>query len=120
MRFRWGIHKVGADFAPFERELLRMTSIRALVTTAVLVFAGTALAGWTKTGDSVASFTPPKYRWGSIVGLQDDGMVIHQPNGKAVRVPRWAAQRVLSSREIFSSVSADKALFIFRWFRSGF
>ncbi len=42
-----------------------------------------------------SSFTPPKYRWGSIVGLQDDGMVIHQPNGKAVRVPRWAAQRVL-------------------------
>ncbi len=30
----------------------------------------------------LASFTPPKYRWGSIVGLQDDGMVIHQPNGK--------------------------------------
>ncbi len=43
----------------------------------------------------LASFTPPKYRWGSIVGLQDDGMVIHQPNGKAFRVPRWAAQRVL-------------------------
>jgi NADH dehydrogenase FAD-containing subunit len=43
----------------------------------------------------LASFTPPKYRWGSIVGLQDDGMVIHQPNGKAIRVPRWAAQRVL-------------------------
>jgi 5,10-methylene-tetrahydrofolate dehydrogenase/methenyl tetrahydrofolate cyclohydrolase len=33
-----------------------MTSLRALVTTAVLVFSGTALAGWTKTGDSVASF----------------------------------------------------------------
>ncbi len=34
-----------------------MTSLRALLTTAALVFAGTALAGWTKTGDSVASFT---------------------------------------------------------------
>ncbi len=43
----------------------------------------------------LASFKPPKYRWGSIVGLQDDGMVIHQPNGTAFRVPRWAAQRVL-------------------------
>ncbi|UDY34537.1 FAD-dependent oxidoreductase [Dermatobacter hominis] len=43
----------------------------------------------------LVSFTPPKYRWGSIVGLQDDGMVIHQPNGSAFRVPRWAAQRVL-------------------------
>lgn len=43
----------------------------------------------------LASFTPPKYRWGSIVGLQDDGMVIHQPNGSAFRVPPRAAQRVL-------------------------
>ncbi len=50
-----------------------------------------AASGRTK----LASFTAPKYRWGSIVGLQDDGMVIHQPNGRAIRVPRWAAQRVL-------------------------
>jgi NADH dehydrogenase FAD-containing subunit len=49
----------------------------------------------TRGSTKLASFTPPKYRWGSIVGLQDDGMVIHQPNGRAVRVPRWAAQRVL-------------------------
>ena len=34
-----------------------MTSLRSLLMTAVLVFAGTALAGWTKTGDSVATFT---------------------------------------------------------------
>ena len=50
-----------------------------------------AASGSTK----LASFRPPKYRWGSIVGLQDNGMVIHQPNGKAFRVPHWAAQRVL-------------------------
>ena len=50
-----------------------------------------AASGRTK----LASFTAPKYRWGSIVGLQDNGMVIHQPNGRAIRVPRWAAQRVL-------------------------
>jgi len=33
-----------------------MTSLKALLTTAALVLAGTALAGWTKTGESVASF----------------------------------------------------------------
>jgi len=48
-----------------------------------------------KGSTKLASFTPPKYRWGSIVGLQDNGMVVHQPNGRAIRVPRWAAQRVL-------------------------
>ena len=40
-------------------------------------------------------FSPPRYRWGSITGLQDDGMVVFQPNGKAFRVPRWAVQPLL-------------------------
>lgn len=60
----------------------------------------------------LALFTPPKYRWGSIVGLQDDGMVIHQPNGSAIRVPRWAAQRVLmdvfTRKAIYGGVRSDR------------
>lgn len=62
--------------------------------------------------NKLASFRPPKYRWGSIVGLQDDGMVIHQPNGRAVRVPRWAAQRVLmdvlTRTAIYGGVRSDR------------
>lgn len=41
------------------------------------------------------AFEAPEHRWGSILGLQDDGMVVHQPNGSSFRVPRWAAQPIL-------------------------
>ena len=41
------------------------------------------------------SFRAPPYRWGSILGLQEDGMVIVQPNGRRARVPRWAAEPLL-------------------------
>jgi NADH dehydrogenase FAD-containing subunit len=40
-------------------------------------------------------FAAPPHRWGSVLGVQDDGMVIVQPNGSRVRVPRWAADRLL-------------------------
>ncbi len=40
-------------------------------------------------------FSAPANRWGSVLGVQDDGMVIVQPDGKRVRVPRWAADRLL-------------------------
>lgn len=41
------------------------------------------------------AFVPPRYRWGSITGIQDDGLTVFQPNGKAFRVPRWAVQPLL-------------------------
>lgn len=41
------------------------------------------------------SFSAPEHRWGSIVGVQDDGMVVHQPNGSSFRVPGWAVQPLL-------------------------
>ena len=37
----------------------------------------------------------PEYRWGSILGLQEDGLVVVQPDGRRVRVPRWAAEPLL-------------------------
>ncbi len=40
-------------------------------------------------------FQAPEYRWGSILGLQDDGMVVVQPNGKRFKVPAWAAEPLL-------------------------
>lgn len=45
--------------------------------------------------DRLRRFEAPEHRWGSVLGVQDDGMVIVQPNGKRVRVPRWAADRLL-------------------------
>ena len=40
-------------------------------------------------------YRAPRYRWGSILGLQEDGMVIVQPTGRRARVPRWAAEPLL-------------------------
>jgi NADH dehydrogenase FAD-containing subunit len=40
-------------------------------------------------------YRAPANRWGSILGLQDNGMVVFQPNGRSFRVPRWAVQPML-------------------------
>jgi len=40
-------------------------------------------------------FTAPRNRWGSIVGLQRDGLVVVQPNGKRFRVPQFVATTLL-------------------------
>lgn len=40
-------------------------------------------------------YSAPRYRWGSVLGLEDDGMVVVQPDGRRFRVPRWAAEPLL-------------------------
>lgn len=40
-------------------------------------------------------FEAPEYRWGSVLGVQEDGMVLVQPNGRRTKVPRAIAQRYL-------------------------
>jgi NADH dehydrogenase FAD-containing subunit len=40
-------------------------------------------------------FRAPEYRWGSIFGLQDDGLLVVQPDGRRFRIPRWAAEPLL-------------------------
>lgn len=35
------------------------------------------------------------YRWGSLLGLQSDGLVVVQPSGRRVRIPRPIARRLL-------------------------
>lgn len=42
-----------------------------------------------------ARFRAPEHRWGSILGLQDDGLVVVQPNGRRVRIPRLLADGLL-------------------------
>ena len=32
---------------------------------------------------------------GSVLGLQDDGMIVVQPNGRRFRVPQWIAEHLL-------------------------
>ena len=40
-------------------------------------------------------YSSPPYRWGSILGVQEDGLRVFRPNGSSFRFPRWAVQRLL-------------------------
>jgi apoptosis-inducing factor 2 len=41
------------------------------------------------------SFRPPKRRWGSVLGVQPDGLEVFTPKGQAFRFPAWSFDRVL-------------------------
>lgn len=43
------------------------------------------------------SYKAPEYRWGSILGLQEEGLTVVQPNGKRFRIPRRLAEPLLFS-----------------------
>jgi NADH dehydrogenase FAD-containing subunit len=45
--------------------------------------------------NALKRFKPPTYRWGSILGVQDDGMRIFTPQGVQVRVSKPWVKRVL-------------------------
>lgn len=45
--------------------------------------------------EELERFDAPEYRWGSVLGVQDDGFVIVQPNGRRVRVPKRVAEPLL-------------------------
>jgi len=40
-------------------------------------------------------YEPPRYRWGSIFGVQDDGMRVFQPDGNSFRFPSWTIRTLL-------------------------
>ncbi|WP_310527077.1 FAD-dependent oxidoreductase [Nocardioides sp.] len=46
-------------------------------------------------GTALKDYVPPRRRWGSVLGLQADGLVVHLANGRAFRVPLWAVDRIL-------------------------
>ncbi len=47
------------------------------------------------TPEKAKQYVAPEHRWGSIIGPQEDGMTVYQPNGKWFRVPKWAVQPIL-------------------------
>ena len=47
------------------------------------------------TGKALKSYQPPKRRWGSVLGIQPDGLEVFAPNGSAFRFPAWSFERVL-------------------------
>lgn len=44
---------------------------------------------------SFKTFQPVNHRWGSILGLQKEGLTIYLASGKAFCIPRWLVQRIL-------------------------
>ena len=46
-------------------------------------------------GKPLRSFRAPKRRWGSIIGIQADGLEVFAPSGRPFRFPAWSIDRVL-------------------------
>lgn len=40
-------------------------------------------------------YKPPGYRWGSILGVQKNGLRVFKPNGGSFRFPRWSVNLLL-------------------------
>jgi NADH dehydrogenase FAD-containing subunit len=40
-------------------------------------------------------FRAPEHRWGSVLGVQRDGMIVFQPSGRSAKVPRRLVQPLL-------------------------
>lgn len=45
--------------------------------------------------DEMKAYEPPSHRWGSILGLQENGLEVFQPNGGHFRFPRWTVEKLL-------------------------
>lgn len=46
-------------------------------------------------GHKLKSFSAPKYRWGSILGIQPEGMRVYAPDGSLFTVNKWLLEKVL-------------------------
>lgn len=46
-------------------------------------------------GRPLRSYRPPRRRWGSVIGVQPDGVQVFAPNGRPYRIPRRAVDTVL-------------------------
>ena len=46
-------------------------------------------------GRSLRGYTPPRHRWGSVLGVQPNGLEVFAPTGHAFRLPSWSIETVL-------------------------
>ena len=46
-------------------------------------------------GRPLRRFDPPRRRWGSVLGVQHDGLEVFAPSGYAFRFPAWSVDRLL-------------------------
>lgn len=65
-------------------------------------------------GRPLRSYKPPRWRWGSVIGVQPDGMEVFAPNGRAFRIPSVAVNRLLTPlvvrRGIYRGVRENRPL----------
>ncbi len=47
------------------------------------------------TGRRLRSYRAPGRRWGSVLGIQPDGLEVFLPTGQAFRIPSWPVERVV-------------------------
>jgi apoptosis-inducing factor 2 len=63
-------------------------------------------------GRSLKSYSPPRARWGSVLGIQPDGLEVFAPSGRAFRFPAWSFERLLMPlivrRGIYHGVRASR------------
>lgn len=62
-------------------------------------------------GGRMRDYRPPSARWGSVLGVQRDGLEVFAPTGQAVRFPAWSFDRVVRPwiirRGIYRGVRGD-------------
>jgi NADH dehydrogenase FAD-containing subunit len=46
-------------------------------------------------GGPLRTYRSPKYRWGSVLGVQSDGLEVFAPAGHAFHFPAWSIDRLL-------------------------
>ena len=46
-------------------------------------------------GGTLKTYRAPRRRWGSVLGIQPDGLEVFAPSGKAFKFPAWSIDRVL-------------------------
>ena len=46
-------------------------------------------------GKTLKAYRASRSRWGSVLGVQDDGLLFFAPDGRTIRIPAWAIHRVL-------------------------
>lgn len=65
-------------------------------------------------GRPLRSYRPPRRRWGSVIGVQSDGVEVFAPNGRPYRIPRAAVDTVLMPlivrRGIYRGVRPNRPL----------
>ena len=63
-------------------------------------------------GSPLEDYKAPRGRWGSVLGVQPNGLEVFAPNGKAFRFPAWSIQTVLQPwivrRGIYGGVRRSK------------